>query len=1135
MSAKLSAAAFGGLLRIKSSTSAAALMAAMATATPAVAQVTYAEMMGEIRFEDGTPAAGAEVVITHTPSGSRVTTRVNTQGRFTANGLRVGGPYTIDIRGENVQSMQLTDIYTAAGDPLTVNATVQVFNPDDDNVIVVMGNPFDSRFGSINTYGEKEIREQTTVDRRLQEIIQRDSRAFVDFGQPEDDQGVSILGFNSRLNNLVVDGLSQQDTFGDNFTGLATRRSPISLDAIETLSVETAPFDVQNSGFQGGLINIITKSGTNDFSGSFRYQRSGGFLTGDEIGSDADGNPIELADDPVENTYIATLGGPIIKDKLFFFLSYEEYEESDLLGSCPLGIPCDNPDDVITLDLYDQIRDVSQAQYGFDPGDFNDILNTPNGERKFLAKLDWNITDGHRAQVTFQRTESEGIDTTRAPGLDSPSTAVAFEQDVPIGISGQVFSQWSDDFSTQVQLGFIRTERTTVPLSGNPGFGQVLIRDVGFALNDDGTLELDEQGNPIPDGDIAIGTDDFDQNNALDADRWQFKARGEYLLGDHAISFGYEFDRRDIFRQRAPGGSGVFEFEPLTLADGTELTAIEAFEQGLATQVTATLPASGDISQAAADFTLDQHSLFIQTDWAAADNLDLLFGLRYEVFSSDDTPPENPFFIERYGFSNASSLDGRDVLLPRFGFNWRPFERTTVRGGAGIFAGGAPVTWFTEPFLTNGVTLASAQLGTDELGGPVDPNELPGAIITELAQLGDGLVEGLDGGVSFISPEFDIVRNARFTLAVDHVADLGALGDGWRFTAEATYSDVLDALQFQDIRLVETGEILPTGTPRFIIPTDNPLDTRPGNSLTQANGSPFQDIGIFNTSEGHSVALTFEVGKDFDLGNLGALGFFAGYTYVESVDVSPANDTDDLDDVFETGAYDNVNDPTPGPSIQAVPHNVTFGLDWRKEFAEDFALGINLFGNYRSGRATSFVIDANDAITSRNFGDTDLTNLELLQPGFSNRANSRLLAYLPTGPDDPLVRYVNGASYDEIAAIEEAFDLSEFRGTFIPRNTIRAEDTFRIDLNVQLEVPSPLPGRFIFDAGVRNFLNLLDRDWGVVRRFSIRETFYSAAFDTETNQLVIDNVDPGSRPLTEEEFPSGASVWRAQLGVRYLF
>lgn len=1132
MLSKFSAAAAGGLLSPRSGASLATLALAV-SAVPAVAQVTYAEMVGEVHFEDGTPASGAEVVVTHVPSGSRVTTRVNAQGRFSASGLRIGGPYTVEVTGDNIRTTRVTDLYTAAGSALPVNLTVQANDPIDSSAIVVVASPGGSRYGSVTTNNEKDIRNQTAVDRRLQDIIQRDSRAFVDLGQPEDDQGVSILGFNSRFNNLVVDGLSQQDTFGDNFTGLATRRSPISLDAIESLSVETAPFDVQNSGFQGGLINIITKSGTNEFHGSFRYQRSGGFLTSKELGGQADGEPNVLADDPVENTYIATLGGPIMKDKLFFFLSFEEYQESDFLGACPVGIPCEDPDEVIPLSIYDQIRDISQTQYGFDPGDFNDILNTPNGERKYLAKLDWNITDGHRAQLTYQRTESEGIDTTRAPGLNSPSTAVAFEQNVPIGISGQVFSQWNDDFSTQVQLSYLRTERTTVPLNGNPDFGQVLIRDVGFALNDDGTPELDPNGNLIPDGDIAIGTDDFDQNNALEADRWQFKARGEYLAGEHGISFGYEWDRRDILRERAPGGRGIFIFDPIDV-NGTSLTSIEAFEQGLASQVTATLPTSGDISEAAADFILDQHSLFVQTNWSLASNIEMLFGLRYEVFSSDDRPAENPFFINRYGFANTASLDGRDILLPRFGFNWQPFDRTVVRGGAGMFAGGAPVTWFTEPFLTNGVALASAQATAAQLGGPVDPNELPSEILTTLAQIGDGLVEGLDGSVSFISPGFDLVSNARYSLAIDQRADLGFLGDGWQFTAEAVYSDVIDGLRFEDLRPQPTGEVLPAGTPRFVIPADNPLDTRPGNPLTTGNANAFQDIGIFNTGEGHSLALTFEARKRFDFGAFGTVNFRAGYTYVESIDVSPANDTDNLADVFETGAYDNVNNPAPGPSIQAVPHNAVFNIDWRKEFAKDFAFSVNVFGNYRSGRATSLVIDANDPVSSSDLGGISIAGLQLLQPGFSSDANSRLLAYLPTGPNDPLVRYAGGATYEQIAAIEEALDLSEFRGTFIPRNTVRARDTFRLDLNVQLEVPSPLPGKFIFDAGMRNVLNFLDSDAGLVRRYNIRETLYDAVFDTATNQFVIDDIDPGT-PIPDTQFPTASSVWRAQLGVRYQF
>ncbi len=1138
-------AALAASIRLLGGASAAAI--AVCAAIPAAyAQVTYAEIGGEVRFDDGAPAAGATIVVEHVPSGSRVTTRVNASGQFTASGLRIGGPYTIQISGDGVVTSEIKDIFAVAGDPVTLSATVARRDAGAADEIVVLGGSRNRlSFGSINTYGQGEISDQPVVERRLQEIIQRDSRAFLDFGQPDEDQGISLLGFNTRFNNLIVDGLSQADSFGDNFTGLSTRRSPISLDAIESLSVETAPFDVQNSGFQGGQININTKSGNNQFHGSARYLQGGGGLSAREIGTDAAGAPFTIAREPIERTYGATLSGPIIKDKLFFFFSYEEFSENDTLGACPSGIACETPSLLVSSAAYDRIRQIGIDRYDYDSGDFNDILNTPNGERKFLAKLDWNISDNQRAQLTYQRTESNSIDTTRGPGLNSPSSAAAFDADTPIGLSSQLFSQWSDSFSTQIQVGYLRQVRKATPLSANANFGQVLLQDVDFTRNADGSLVLDANGNPIPDGDLSIGPDDSDQNNVLEADRWQIKTRGEYVAGDHKISFGYEFDRRDIFRSRAPAGNGVFTFAPITV-NGTALTTIQAYEQGIATSVSATAPTTGNVADAAADFALTQHSVYLQDQWAVTPRLDMLFGLRYELFTSGDAPAANPFFLARYGISNQDTLDGVDVFLPRFGFNWRPFDNTVVRGGAGIFAGGTPITWFTEPFLTNGVSLATVTRNNAQLGGPVDPNELPAAILAQLATVRAGLRNGTDSSVSFISADFDIPKNARFTLAVDQRANLPLLGDNWRFTAEATYSDVIDALQFRDLRIVPSGVTLPTGTPRYV--TNIALDARTPSSFTNprtAQTVPVQDIGIFNTSEGHSLALTFEAEKDWNLGKIGRVGFNTGYTYVESVDVSPSNDTATLASVYETGAYDDVNNPTAGNSIQAVPHNFVFSLNYSNEFAKDFRFRFNIFGNYRTGRATSLVIDADDPLSAADLGGLQsatnpggipaaiFNRLQFLQPAFSGRANQRLLAYLPTGAGDPLVRYAGGASYEQILAIEQALGLERYRGSFIPRNIVRAGDTFRLDLNAQLEVPSPLPGKLIFDASIRNFLNLLDRDYGAVRRYNIRQNFYDAVFDPATNQIVIDDISTTDFIEAQQYAPS--SAWRAQLGVRYVF
>jgi len=404
--------------------------------------------------------------------------------------------------------------------------------------------------------------------------------------------------------------------------------------------------------------------------------------------------------------------------------------------------------------------------------------------------------------------------------------------------------------------------------------------------------------------------------------------------------------------------------------------------------------------------------------------------------------------------------------------------------------------------------------------------------------------QALESGVNVLDPDYENPRNLRLQLAVDQFFDLGFLGNDWKFTAEVIYSNVLQGLQFQDLRLLETSETIEAlQAIRYDQLGADGGDLRPVSEIAQSNDSvtfdgqdgPFldpQDIVVTNTSEGFSTVLRFGLQKFFDFGAFGGVDFNANYAYTESVDVSPANDTDDLDDVFETGAYNDVNNPIAGPSIQAVPHNFVYTFDYRKEFGNDWAVTLSVLGNFRSGRATSLVIDeANNDLNNLGLADE---GVELIQPAFSDRAQSRLLAYLPTGPNDPLVRYVGDASFEDLQSVIDLFGINEFQGGFLPRNTIRANTTHQLDLNAQLEVPVSF-GRLILEGGIRNFLNLLDRDRGLVQRFGIRENLYDSGFDPETGQLVIYNTFD-AEDLGDEMFVTGtASGWQAQLGVRFQF
>ncbi|MBY0448125.1 MAG: TonB-dependent receptor, partial [Hyphomonadaceae bacterium] len=283
----------------KSSAAALAIVVGLGGGS-AVAQQTFANISGAVTRTDGGPVQAITVEITHVPSGTRIVTAVGEGGRFNATGLRIGGPYTLRFSGEGLRDVVVERARLEPNEADPVNVTLVASDDgSEEDIVVIARRP-------AGTITDDDILVTPQIDRRLQDIVRLDSRAFVDRAQPEEDSGISILGFNTRFNNLVVDGLSQQDSFGQSFDGLPTRRAPVSLDAVESLAVQTAPFDVLNTNFQGGQINITTKSGGNEFHGSAFYQRTGGFLTGNRAGTNDAGLPVEFAPEQPENVWGAT-------------------------------------------------------------------------------------------------------------------------------------------------------------------------------------------------------------------------------------------------------------------------------------------------------------------------------------------------------------------------------------------------------------------------------------------------------------------------------------------------------------------------------------------------------------------------------------------------------------------------------------------------------------------------------------------------------------------------------------------------------------------------------------------------------------------------------------------------------------
>ena len=380
---------------LKSSFAAAFLM--LAFASVATAQTVSSEARGTITDSAGSPIANATVVITHVPSGSRRTATTGGSGSFFQPGLRVGGPYTITVDADGFRASQIDEIFLAPGSQRPFNIElIGVADEIEELVVVAEAIPIqDLKNGIGSAFTSDDILNQPATDRDVIRTLLRDPLANSNGNQGN----LSVAGVNPRFNGLSIDGSLQQDDFGLGSSTYATARSPVNLDAVESASVVAADYDVTASGFTGGLVNLTIKSGTNEFTGSAYYDFVSDSFIGDEFDGDTPFDPGEVDD----KEYGFVFGGPIIRDRLFFFVSYDEFEATN-----SVDFRQDDADDGIEPGFFDALRAAVIDSTGYDPGSRPDTASTPQTSERILAKFDWNISDLHRASFTYQSTEETG-------------------------------------------------------------------------------------------------------------------------------------------------------------------------------------------------------------------------------------------------------------------------------------------------------------------------------------------------------------------------------------------------------------------------------------------------------------------------------------------------------------------------------------------------------------------------------------------------------------------------------------------------------------------------------------------------------------------------------------------------------
>lgn len=1029
-----------------------AAVAALVTPVAASAQETTSVIRGTVT-SGGAAVPGATVTVVDTATGARTSATTDANGGFTSTGLRPGGPYTVEIASPSGNTT-VTDVYTVVGQPYDLPVELADASAGGEGIVVtataIRGAGITST-GPLTVLDRTDVAKVATVNRDIRDLARRDPFARIE-DTASGGRSISFAGVNPRFNRFSVDGVIVSDNFGLNPDANPTRRGPVPIDSIGQFSTSVAPYDVRQGNFLGGAIDAVLLSGTNEFHGTAFYSQNNDDLTGNRIAGVNGEIPLDFKSE----SYGATLSGPIIKDKLFFMVSYEKTTQGNPIAA---GIGAEGAGTSIpglTRDAVSRVQTITQGTYGFDAGD---ILTLSNDEdEKIVGKVTWNVVDGQRFTLTYlnaydnQQIGGNVSNNPASASLGLESNGYGGSELLRAGIA-QLNSDWTDVFSTEARFLYKSYERGRPPLGAS---GVAQFRVCTDATNNLGNTTGDTAvacGRDTPN--LAVGVENSTQSNEFYTDTYGGSLQARLNLGQHDIRVLGEYQQVRIFNLFFQNTLGNYYFDSLS-----------DYQNRTANQLIYANALSGNPDDTAADFRYSQWTFGIQDNVAVTDRLNVSLGLRMDLWGQRDFPAANPAFLNRYNFSNTTTLKGRSLFAPRVGFDWEPIDDVTIRGGYGVFGGGTPDVYLANSFQNSGVGNNSIDIRRTATGftvnnAPLDPvignavlNNVTGTSIpAQLQTLLNTTVANPNttgSPVNALDDDFDIPSVHKFTLSGDWTPrDL--LGGGWRFGADYYFSRTENSILFTDLRSVPVGT-LPDGRQRYSV--------LPG---VPANGATNTDIIVYNGTGGRSHVGVIRAEKSFDWGLTAGIA----YALQDVKDETPATSST-AGSNYGNGAFLG-NRAAYGTANDQVSWSFKYNVGLDRKFFGDYRTIIQLFGETQAGRPYSYTMeDVSTDARSPVFGLTG--------------RDDRFLLYVPTGGNDPLVSYDNAATRDALENLIERTKLGKYRGEIAPRNIARARAYTRLDLHLEQELPLPLGARFSVWADVENLPNLIDKDWGGFRQ-----------------------------------------------------
>ena len=1056
---------------------------------------TTSSINGVVNDSQNKSLPGATILAVHEASGSRYSTTTDFDGHFRISNMRVGGPYKIEVTYLGFTTYTETGVYLQLGDSknLKINLKEET-NQLSEVVVVGRKDP---------TFNSKKTGAQTVIDRDKINELPSLSRNIADFArltpqaQLRGDDQISIGGQNNRFNAIYIDGAVNNDVFGlaaNGTNGGQTGVSPISLDAIEQFQVSVSPYDVKLSGFAGGAISAITRSGTNNFDGSAYFLYRDQSLAGKTPQRSYSTNERTKLADFTAQTYGVRAGGAILKDKLFYFINYEKQE-----NETPQPFQNSNYTGNTNAAGLESLTQHLIDTYGYNPGTYQNNKTSLISD-KLIAKIDWNINDNNKLSI-----KNSYVKSTNFSPFRSSSTAINFLngaqsfESVTNSASLELNTRFNNKLSNNLVVGYT-TVNDDRDASGDP-FPTVTIRDgsgmIYFGSEASSTANLLNQR-------VLTITDNFEINTG----------RHNILIGTHnELSHA-----KNVFINR---NFGAYDYN--SVKDFTDNVKPYRYRLGYSL-----FGGSGDESNGAADFNMNQFGLYVQDNIRVTDNFRLNVGVRadmpvwYDGLVNDDFNNRTIKLLEDKGRDLKGAKVGQAIkntvhFSPRIGFNYDVDgdKITQVRGGIGVFTSRVPLVWPGGAYNNNGVSQNTIQINNSPT--TPTPNFNPNTNID--SQLySNGVAIGplpgsgkVGGNIDLFAKDFKLPQVLKTSLAFDR-----KLGSGWVISAEGIWNENLNSIQYQNLNIADAVTNL-TGA-----------DNRPRYNGNVRIDNTYQGIYLAsNKKAGSSWNTNFTATKNFysdfiDANISATYAYGESYVWMDATSSQNSSQWQYIETVNGSNAISGVSrsDFDQGSRVLA---NSSLKFKWNNSIKTT----IGFYYEGTQGTPFSYVYDD----TGNLLRDTFQPSALIYVP--SNKSEIVFTPSATMTADQQWEAFNNFISNDKY--------LNSRRGKYAERNGDRLDWSHVIDVKIAQEFSinvNKKSHKLEFTADIFNFTNLLNKNWG--RRYFmnndqvllIKHTGFLADGTTPTfnfNPNITNNINQ------IDDAGLQSSRWQMQIGARYSF